>query len=362
MNLNKILEKSRITAISLLHITDKGVSVDEHLSSELEKYNRYDVDGALGKVLHEIEKKKKRRHNISLAVATISVAATVAILFITLNTPVHDVESVHSIEIVIPEHRIMAELSDGSGNVNKIDASTKEVTVGSERLKNDPKHSSISYTELTPSKVTLNQLKVPRKGVYKLILQDSTVVILNSDSYLEYPTAFDGKTREVRLVGEALFQVKKDKNSRFIVHTSRGDITVHGTTFNIKSYDNEPTTNVTLVSGSVTVDNTHFVTKLIPNERAVILDSMITKSTIDIRSEVAWLHNYFDYTDAPLGLVINDLIRCYDVDIKLLTPKLNGLRVTFYLSKDNSIETVMEVLEKSGAMKVTKTKNSYTLQ
>lgn len=362
MNLNKILEKSRITALSLLHITDKEVRVDEHWDGKLEKYNRYDVDVALDKVLYEIGKKRKRRNNIRLTVATISVAATVAILFITLNAPEIRIEPTTQIDIVLPEHRIMAELSDEAGAVNKIDASTKEVVVGSTILKNDPKHSSISYTELTPSQATLNQLKVPRKGIYKLILQDSTVVILNSDSYLEYPTAFDGKTREVRLVGEALFQVKKNNNSRFIVHTSRGDITVHGTTFNIKSYDNEPMTNVTLVSGSVTVNNDHCVTKMIPNERAVILDSVITKSTIDIRSEVAWLNNYFDYTDAPLGLVINDLMRCYDVDINLLTTKLNELRVTFYLSKDNSIETVMEVLEKSGVMKVTKTENSYTLQ
>ncbi|MEG0500328.1 MAG: FecR domain-containing protein, partial [Rikenellaceae bacterium] len=366
MNINKLLEKGRIAALSLLRISEKEVSVDNEWSARLEKYNRYDAEEAFDTVMSKINDRRRRRKTIRMTVVTttIAAAAAVAVLFITLNTPQQHSESVVPLEIVIPEHRIMAELSDKEGNISRIDADTKEIALGNEILKNDSKNSSISYVALTPTTATINRLKVPRKGMYRLILQDSTVVTLNSDSYLEYPTVFSGKTREVRLVGEALFEVKRNTASRFIVHTSRGDVTVYGTVFNIKSYDNEPTTNVTLVSGSVTVNNDHCVTKMEPNERAVMRDSVneIAKTHLAISSDIAWLQNHFDYTDAPLGLVINDLIRCYDVKIELLSTELSKLLVTFYLSKDNTIETVMDVLEKSGAMKVSRSGHTYKLQ
>lgn len=54
-----------------------------------------------------------------------------------------------------------------------------------------------------------NTLIVPRGGMYLLTLSDSTRVWLNADSRLEYPLAFSGNMREVKLKGEAYFEVVK---------------------------------------------------------------------------------------------------------------------------------------------------------
>ena len=97
---------------------------------------------------------------------------------------------------------------------------------------------------------------VAGKGIRsKLVLPDGTQVWLNSDSRLLYDEAFDGKQREVTLQGEAYFDVTKNPDRPFIVHTSAIDIRVLGTAFNVKSYPAEKTIETTLIHGLVEVIN-----------------------------------------------------------------------------------------------------------
>lgn len=83
-----------------------------------------------------------------------------------------------------------------------------------------------------------------------IILPDSTVVFLNSESSLQYPSRFDGDTRTVKLSGEAYFEVTKDAEKRFIVATPhQSQIEVLGTSFNVEAYEQNIIT--TLVEGKV---------------------------------------------------------------------------------------------------------------
>ena len=69
------------------------------------------------------------------------------------------------------------------------------------------------------------------------VLPDGTKVYLNSETKLTYPNYFDGETREVTLSGEAYFEVAKDAEHRFIVHTPHhSQIEVLGTSFNVEAY------------------------------------------------------------------------------------------------------------------------------
>src|SRR5205085_10891901 len=76
----------------------------------------------------------------------------------------------------------------------------------------------------------------------KLQLPDGTQVWLNSDSKITYGESFMGATREVQLSGEAYFDVVKDKEHPFIIHTQSIDLKVLGTAFNVRSYANEKNT------------------------------------------------------------------------------------------------------------------------
>jgi ferric-dicitrate binding protein FerR (iron transport regulator) len=54
----------------------------------------------------------------------------------------------------------------------------------------------------------------------KVILEDGTIIWLKGNSSLTYPEHFVSATREVNLIGEALFEVAKDASHPFIVHSN----------------------------------------------------------------------------------------------------------------------------------------------
>ena len=87
----------------------------------------------------------------------------------------------------------------------------------------------------TSREVKFNTLIVPRGTSFHLVLSDGTRVWLNADSKITYPVAFNGNTREVRLEGEAFFDVKKNGQAPFTVNTDRLKVRVLGTRFNVNT-------------------------------------------------------------------------------------------------------------------------------
>ena len=112
-----------------------------------------------------------------------------------------------------------------------------------------------SYIVFHEQEVTeyVNQIEVPIGERASLRLSDGTLVWLNSGSRLEYPTHFATDNRQVRLEGEAYFEVQRDESLPFIVQTNTVDVKVLGTKFNVSSYAKEET-KVTLKEGKVQVE------------------------------------------------------------------------------------------------------------
>src|SRR6185312_193071 len=123
------------------------------------------------------------------------------------------------------------------------------------------------------SKTDIQQVLVKPGTKSKIILPDGTVVRLNSSSKLTYNNDFNENVREVNLEGEAFFDVTKDAKHPFIVHTSNIDIRVLGTLFNVKSYEQDPTIETTLLRGSIEVFNKNDASApkviLKPNEKMI---------------------------------------------------------------------------------------------
>lgn len=99
---------------------------------------------------------------------------------------------------------------------------------------------------------------VAKKGEKKkIVLLDGTVVFLNGDSKIEVSRDFNHHDRNVKLTGEAYFDVKHNKRKPFYVQTKDFKITVLGTAFNVKSYANEHESAATLIRGTIKLeDNT----------------------------------------------------------------------------------------------------------
>jgi ferric-dicitrate binding protein FerR (iron transport regulator) len=84
-----------------------------------------------------------------------------------------------------------------------------------------------------------------------ILLPDGTKVFLNASTKFRYPNEFNRTNREVYLDGEAYFDVTANKNSPFIVRTSKQKIRVLGTKFNVMDYAEDDFAITTLVSGKI---------------------------------------------------------------------------------------------------------------
>lgn len=133
----------------------------------------------------------------------------------------------------------------------------------------------------------LQVLTAPNGSRSKTILPDGSVVWLNGGSKIYYNKTFSGKLREVKLEGEAFFDIQHNEQKPFIVHTSGINIKVLGTAFNVKSYPEDTTVETTLIRGLVQVSSSNDKQGkpifLHPNEKIIINKS--TKAITSNKSE-----------------------------------------------------------------------------
>lgn len=163
-------------------------------------------------------------------------------------------------------------------------------------------------------------VSVPAGQTAKVTLDDGTVIHLNAGSSLSFPNRFEpGGRREVRLKGEALFEVTHDEASPFVVDCGRCRTTVLGTRFDIRAYD-EANAVVTLIEGSVRVDSDHGQTTLAPGQSVEVAsevngDNAHTVAEADIDVVTAWQQGLFYYHGQTLRQILTDIGRWYNVNV-----------------------------------------------
>lgn len=137
------------------------------------------------------------------------------------------------------------EVIDENGNTQIMD---KDGTVVGSQKGTQLVYESKAATE----EVVYNTLTVPYGKRFDLRLSDGTVVYLNAGTKMRYPVTFlEGTRRQVFLTGEAYFDVAKDPDHPFIVNAEELNVQVVGTEFNVSAYQEDETTAVVLVEGSV---------------------------------------------------------------------------------------------------------------
>ena len=174
-------------------------------------------------------------------------------------------------------------------------------------------------------------------------LSDGSVVTLNKQSTITYPSKFKGNTRAIALKGEAFFNVAPDKKKPFIISVNDVQVTVVGTSFNIKSEGGN--TEVIVETGIVRVTRSGKTVELIAGEKIAMTanDSNATKEKVTDK-----LYNYFRSKvfvcdDTPLWKLVQVLNEAYDAKISIGRKELNDMRLTspFY---NESLEKVLEVI------------------
>jgi ferric-dicitrate binding protein FerR (iron transport regulator) len=176
-------------------------------------------------------------------------------------------------------------------------------------------------------------------------LPDGTSGWLNSSSSIRYEAGF--KNREVKITGEAYFDVAKKNGEQFIVQTAALDITVLGTKFNVAAYPEDNFTEVVLEEGKVKLDgkNRAFSELLSPAERFVLYSNqkMGEISKVDASIHSAWKDGKLVFRDEPLSGVLKKMERWYSVQFVMEDEQLKNhiYQATF---KDETLEEVLRLL------------------
>ncbi|NOQ72092.1 MAG: DUF4974 domain-containing protein [Crocinitomix sp.] len=184
----------------------------------------------------------------------------------------------------------------------------------------------------------------------EIILTDGSVINLNAHSTLKYPVEFTGATREVELSGEAFFDIAKDASHPFTVHTSFEDVSVLGTSFNVRAYADESNSEVSVTTGKVKVDNGTANKILLPNEKVVVdhssgvMEHQITENL----NENAWLTNVMVFEDAQMPDVLEDLETYFDLEFTVENAELLNcpFDANFNFAEGDNLSTVLTTISK----------------
>ncbi len=205
------------------------------------------------------------------------------------------------------------------------------------------------------------------KGTRSVIaLADGSKVWLNADSRLQYPTAFEGTTREVYLSGEAFFDVSKNKLKPFIIHLKNGTVKVLGTSFNIKAYDHSPlvetsvsTGRVAFVPAGVKKADTTFLTK---DMKAVYIVAVRQVKTMPTTSseDKAWTEGRLIFHDTSMEEIATQLERYFGKTVLIADDEIRNYRLTGTF-ENNSAEEILYYLSKSKPFTYTVGETQITL-
>lgn len=205
--------------------------------------------------------------------------------------------------------------------------------------------------QVNDAEVLYNTLKVPTGGFYQLELSDGTRIWLNAESELRFPVQFVGGQRDVYLKGEAYFDVRKDTARRFVVHLNESNVTVLGTSFNVKAYGDENYIYTTLIEGRVrfTAEKDRQQVMLKPGMQSV-LDLASGKTEIkevDVEQYVAWRQGRFVFASTTLEDLMSQLKRWYDIDVEYVVPDVKRYEFRGAINRDMDLMNVLSIVEKT---------------
>ena len=248
-------------------------------------------------------------------------------------------------------------LQNGTGTSVAIDADTEEgnLTRMGAVLTQRADTLGLAYTVAADQPVEQHTLSTPRGKDFRLTLADGTIVWLNAESRLEYPSRFTGSERRVRLKGEAYFQVAHNADVPFVVETECIRTRVLGTEFNLCSYA-PADTHVTLIKGSVEVSSPQQTVpvRIEPGEEARLqADGSFALSTVDVDAYVYWKEGYFYFDNTPLADIMQAIGRWYNVNIVFRSRQAMTYKMHYFCERRKDIAHAVELLNMMGKVKAT---------
>lgn len=252
-------------------------------------------------------------------------------------------------------------LITASGEKIPVQSSQKMLSVSSGSIKiGEESIEDRAQTKTPDSEVVYNTLKILRGKRFKMQLSDGTLVWLNADSEITFPSSFDGKERKVLAKGELFFDVTEDKAKPFIVETPTGKIRVLGTAFNVHCYKDE-VTMTTLVRGKIAYSLGEDSVILTSGQQCVVEDNRLSVREVDTYDYVSWIDEVLVFKDKELDEIMNSLSRLYDVDIYYENPELKRLPFTGSFKQYENLDKIVRMIEECGLIHIRQDGNTLII-
>jgi hypothetical protein len=258
--------------------------------------------------------------------------------------------------VIIPrEDEIVLQLGDESQNLDPNEART--ITDKDGNVIGKQEKDRLVYTKAyAKGALVYNTIKIPYGKKFEVQLSDGTLVHLNAGTSLRYPVQFvKNQNRQVYLLGEAFFEVEKDKEHPFDVNTQNVNVEVLGTKFNVDTYSENPRTDVVLVEGKVslykdqkTKENQVYLKpgEKGSNERG---QSEITTEQVNTEYYTAWIKGSLVFKNASFDYIIKKLERRYNVTF-INKNKVLGKEIFNARFDNEPIEVVLKYFSDSYAI------------
>ncbi len=181
-------------------------------------------------------------------------------------------------------------------------------------------------------------------SVRRIVLPDGTKVMLNRNSTFSY-----NDNREAELIGEAWFNVAKDPDHPFTIHSDHLTVTVLGTEFNFCTQAEDGRSTLSLYSGVVELGHASGVDRLDTAGREFTFDPATERTDIrdfDMSAGVPeWLVAEGMLNLMSLGAIFDRIEEAYGVTITGREAVDTSRRYNFTLDRTLSIDEMMSALE-----------------
>lgn len=322
-----------------------------------------EIDELWGQIEQDKSTKRKSLRINKLYLAISSIAAAVILVFITIR--------VIQLELTRPDNDLITfaqqtvEEKDINGETQLILSKNNVVSIKEDEAIISYGNAGIKVQNTNVQKediASFNQLIIPRGKRSKLTLSDGTEVWVNAGTRVVYPSEFTGTNREIYVDGEVYLDVARDEKRPFFVHTKKASVKVLGTKFNVTAYETEASTNVVLVSGSVSIDieRSKKTTVLIPDQMFSLTDDKESVQVVDATRYTLWIKGLYLFESEDLSVVFRRLSNYYGIDIKY-DPILAKLKCSGKLDVKDNIDNVLSSLSFVAPIVSSKEGNSYII-
>mgnify|MGYP002559861673 CR=1 FL=1 len=197
--------------------------------------------------------------------------------------------------------------------------------------------------------LAMNTIIVPAGQRVNLELPDGTNVWLNARSEMKYPAVFSGSKREIKLDGEAYFEVSPNKEKPFVVHTQKCDIEVLGTKFNVEAYSDSKDFSTALMEGAVKVtDNISpmYSITLKPDQEVSFKNGRLAVSPIDDYDHYRWRDGLVCFKNINFNELMMRFEKCYGIQIVVENKDLKNYVCSGKFRVSDGLDNALRILQR----------------